>query len=163
MTHLSHSFFRIVEPSCIHRLQLGFINVFIASIRFICFITLNIIHLCRSVRDVVLLKWCTKWATNESDFCPFLSRHCRSEKWPSILFLEFLLSVTYINSVTHAAFYFIDYTSWMAFIFVDTFSVDFRGDLFQPKTDLFSTRALISVNFKTMRYFFQPIFRIFSY
>ena len=36
-------------------------------------------------------------------------------------------------------------------------------DLFQPKTDLFSTRALIWVHFKTVRYFSQPIFRLFSY
>ena len=36
-------------------------------------------------------------------------------------------------------------------------------DLFQPKTALFSTRALISVHFKTVRYFSQPIFRLFSY
>ena len=37
------------------------------------------------------------------------------------------------------------------------------GDLFQPKTDLFSTRALILVHFKTVRYFSQPIFILFSY
>ena len=36
-------------------------------------------------------------------------------------------------------------------------------DLFQPKTDLFSTRALIWVHFKTVRYFSQPIFILFSY
>ena len=36
-------------------------------------------------------------------------------------------------------------------------------DLFQPKTDLFSTHALISVHFKTVRYFFQSIFSLFSY
>ena len=36
-------------------------------------------------------------------------------------------------------------------------------DLFQPKTSTFSTRALISVHFKTVRYFSQPIFRLFSY
>ena len=36
-------------------------------------------------------------------------------------------------------------------------------DLFQPKTDLFSTRALIWVHFKTVRYFHQPIFSSFSY
>ena len=37
------------------------------------------------------------------------------------------------------------------------------SDLFQPKTDLFSTRALIWVHFKTVRYFSQPIFSLFSY
>ena len=36
-------------------------------------------------------------------------------------------------------------------------------DLFQPKTDLFSTRALIWVHFKTVRYFPQPICILFSY
>ena len=36
-------------------------------------------------------------------------------------------------------------------------------DLFQPKTDLFSTRAPIWVHFKTVQYFSQPIFRLFSY
>ena len=36
-------------------------------------------------------------------------------------------------------------------------------DLFNPKTDLFSTRALISVHLKTVRYFYQPIFSLFSY
>ena len=36
-------------------------------------------------------------------------------------------------------------------------------DLFQPKTDLFSTRALIWVHFKTVHYFSQPIFSLFSY
>ena len=37
------------------------------------------------------------------------------------------------------------------------------GDLFQPKTDLFSTRALIWVHFKTVHYFYQPIYSLFSY
>ena len=41
-------------------------------------------------------------------------------------FFESLLSVTYINSVTHGAFYFLDYTSKSAFTFVDIFSVEFR-------------------------------------
>ena len=36
-------------------------------------------------------------------------------------------------------------------------------DSFQPKTDLFSTRSLISVHFKTVRYFSQSIFSLFSY
>ena len=36
-------------------------------------------------------------------------------------------------------------------------------DLFQPKTSTFSTRALISVHLKTVRYFSQPIFSLFSY
>ena len=36
-------------------------------------------------------------------------------------------------------------------------------DLFQPKTDLFSTRTLIWVHFKTMHNFSQPIFSLLSY
>ena len=40
---------------------------------------------------------------------------------------------------------------------------DKKLDLFQPKTPTISTRALISVHFKTVRYFSQPIFRLFSY
>ena len=38
-----------------------------------------------------------------------------------------------------------------------------KYDLFQPKTDFFSTRTLISVHFKTVRYFSQSIFSLFSY
>ena len=40
-------------------------------------------------------------------------------------FFESLLSVTYINSVTHGEFYVVDYTFISAFNFVDTFSVEF--------------------------------------
>ena len=36
-------------------------------------------------------------------------------------------------------------------------------DLFHPKTELFSTRALIWVHFKTVHYFSQLIFSLFSY
>ena len=36
-------------------------------------------------------------------------------------------------------------------------------DLFQPKTDLFSTRARIWVHFKSVHYFSQPIYSLFSY
>ena len=36
-------------------------------------------------------------------------------------------------------------------------------DLFQPKTDLFPTRSLVWVHFKTVRYFYQPIFGSFLY
>ena len=66
MIHDKRVFFRVVKRSCIHKLQLGFVNVFIAPIGFSCFSTLNVIHLRSSVRDVVLLKCCTKWAANES-------------------------------------------------------------------------------------------------
>ena len=40
-------------------------------------------------------------------------------------FFECLLCVTYINSVTHRAFYLIDNTFRLTFTFVDKFSVDF--------------------------------------
>ena len=40
-------------------------------------------------------------------------------------FFESLLCVTYINSVTHGAFYLIDNTFRQTFTFVDIFSVDF--------------------------------------
>ena len=36
-------------------------------------------------------------------------------------------------------------------------------DLFHPKTDLFSTCALIWVHFTTVHYFSQPIFSLFLY
>ena len=42
-------------------------------------------------------------------------------------------------------------------------NLDTALDLFQPKTSTFSTRALIWVHFKTVRYFSQQIFRLFSY
>ena len=38
-----------------------------------------------------------------------------------------------------------------------------KYDLFQAKTDLFPTRAFIWVHFKTVHYFYQPIFSLFSY
>ena len=58
---------RINKRSSIHRLQFGFISVFIAPIGFSCFTTLNVIYLRRYVGDVVELKYCSKWAANESD------------------------------------------------------------------------------------------------
>ena len=39
VTRLSRIIFRIVKRSCIHKLQLGFVNFFIAPIGFICFST----------------------------------------------------------------------------------------------------------------------------
>ena len=56
VTRLSRSFLRIVKSSCIHRLQFAFVNIFVATIGFSCFITLNVIYLRRSVHDVVVLK-----------------------------------------------------------------------------------------------------------
>ena len=64
---LPRSFLRILRRSSIHILQLGFVNVFIAPIGFRCFTTLNVMYLRKSVRDVVVLKFCSKWAANESD------------------------------------------------------------------------------------------------
>ena len=49
-----------------HRLQLNFLNVFIATIGLICFDNLNVMHLCRNVSDIVYLKCCSKWVANES-------------------------------------------------------------------------------------------------
>ena len=43
------------------------------------------------------------------------------------------------------------------------FRIIIAMELFQPKTDLFSTRTLIWVHFKTVHYFSQPIFSLFSY
>ena len=40
---------------------------------------------------------------------------------------------------------------------------DGANDLFQTNTDLFSTRALIWLHFKTVHYFSKPIFSLFSY
>ena len=80
VTRLSRSFLRIIKCSSIHRLQLGFVNFFIAPIRFSCLTTLNVMYLRNSVRDVVVLMCCLKWAANESDFFPFLSRRRRLEK-----------------------------------------------------------------------------------
>ena len=37
------------------------------------------------------------------------------------------------------------------------------SDLFQPEMDIFSTRALIWVHFKTVRYFSQQNFSLISY
>ena len=80
MTHLSRSFLRIVKHSSIHRLQFDLVNVFIVTIGFICFTTLNVINLRRYLHGVVELKCCSKWSENESDFCPLLSRHRILEK-----------------------------------------------------------------------------------
>ena len=101
-----------------HRLQLSFVNFFIAPIGFRCFPTLNVIYLRIYVRDVVVLKCCSKWAANESYF---------SHSWVDVVdrkndrpfFFESLPSVPYINSVTHRAFYFIDYTFRPEFNFIE--------------------------------------------
>ena len=84
--HLSRNFLRIFKHYSIHRLKLGFLNYIIAPIWLIWFTTLNVAHLCKSVRDVVDLKCCYKWETKESDFCPFLRRCWTSEKIPPIIF-----------------------------------------------------------------------------
>ena len=71
---LSRSFLKIINHPSIHRLQLGFVNDFIAPIELICVTNLNVINLRRFMRDILDLKWCSKWAANESYFCPFLRR-----------------------------------------------------------------------------------------
>ena len=123
VTYLLRSLQRIVKRSCIYILQLVFVNIFIAPIWFICFTTMNVIYLRRSVRDVEVLKCCSKWAANEYEFF---------HSWVEVgdwrndhTFFKSNLSVTYINSVTHGAFYFVDYTSRSAFTFVKIFYVDF--------------------------------------
>ena len=80
VTHLPRRFLRIVRRSSIHRLQLGFVTVFIAPIGLSSFTTLNVVHLRRSVREVADLKCCSKWAANDYYFCPFLRRCRRLEK-----------------------------------------------------------------------------------
>ena len=55
-------FFWIVRRFYIYRLKLGFVNVFIEPIRLSCFNTLSIMHLRRSIHDIVDLKCCWKWA-----------------------------------------------------------------------------------------------------
>ena len=80
VTHFSRWFFRMVKRSSVHRLQLGFVHVFIAPIGFIWFTALNVAYLRRSVRDVVALRFCSKRAANESNFCPLLIRYRISDK-----------------------------------------------------------------------------------
>ena len=108
MTRLSHLYFRVVKRSSIHKLQLGFVNVYIAPIGFSCFTTLNIMYFCRSVCDVVELSCCSTWAANESGFCLFLE--VLVNKIEDCPFFKCLLSVTCINRFTHIEFYFIDLT-----------------------------------------------------
>ena len=88
VTRLWRRFSRINKHSSINKLQLGFVNDFIAPIILRSFTTLKVIHLRKSMSDVVDLKCCSKWSANESDFCPFLRRVWPSDKWMSILFLN---------------------------------------------------------------------------
>ena len=104
LTRLSCRFFRIVKYSSIHRLQLGLVNVFIAKIGLNFFTNLNVMHLRRYVLNIIDSKWCLKRAANEFDFFLFLRRYRRSEKWTSLIYLECLMSIIYINSITHRAF-----------------------------------------------------------
>ena len=97
----------ILKCSSVHRLQLGFVNVFIDTIRLSCFITLNVMNLHKSVRDVVYLKCCLKWAANKSDLF-HLREDVGDRRNYCQFFIKCLLSVTYINSGTHEAFYLID-------------------------------------------------------
>ena len=63
------------------------------------------------------------------------------------------LIISYLETKSSKTFY--SYDKWPG--------TCMRHDLFQPKTDFFPTRALIWVHFKTVRYFSQPIFSLFSY
>ena len=74
VTRLSRRFLSIVSHSSIHILQVGLVNYFIAAIGLSFVTTLNVIHLCKSVRGLVYLKCCSKWAANESYFCPFFEK-----------------------------------------------------------------------------------------
>ena len=104
VTRLSHSFFGIVKRSSIHRFQLVFVIFFIAPIGLICFTTLNAIHFVRSVRDVVYLNCCSRWAENESFFL-ICEKTLEIVEMTVHYFIECLMSVTYINSSMHRAFY----------------------------------------------------------
>ena len=106
VTRLSHIIWRNFKRSFIHRLELGLVNISIYPIRLRCFATLNVMHLRRSVHDVVDLKWCSKWAANESYFCPFLEDvgHWRNDIHN---FLKYLPIVTYMNIVKYGEFYFV--------------------------------------------------------
>ena len=70
-------------------------------------------------------------------------------KWPNIMALSVYdrKPVQYISMVLYD----------LKWIFPNKY------DLFHPKTFTFSTHALIWVHFKTVRYFSQPIFSIFSH
>ena len=100
VTNVSRSFLIIFNRSSKHRLQLGFMNDFISPIGFICFTTLNVIYLHRPMREVVDLKCYTKWGANESVFFIF-EKTFDIEEMTAHSFLDYLLCVTYINSVTH--------------------------------------------------------------
>ena len=78
----------ITKRSSIHKLQLIFVNAFVAPIALGCLTYLNIIHICMSVCDVIDLKCCSWWAANESNFFPVLGRRWISEKLQYILFLS---------------------------------------------------------------------------
>ena len=97
---LSRSFFSIITHSSIHRFQLGFVNGIIATIRLICFTNLNAMHLYKYVHDMVYLKCCTKWASNEYNFCPLLRMWWTSEKLTSIIWLYFFC-VVHIQIASH--------------------------------------------------------------
>ena len=88
VTRSSCTFLRVVKKLSIHRLQLGFVNSFIAEIRLIFFTNLNVKKFCKFLCDIVSLKRCSKWASNEPDFCPLLRRCWTSEKWPSNISLN---------------------------------------------------------------------------
>ena len=79
--------------------------------------------------------------------------------WPLVIRLGPISTLTII-----ASYHFVPcaplsyYPNWITLRHVLVISVD----LFQPKTDLFSTRSLIWMHFKTVHYFSQPIISFFN-
>ena len=85
-----------------------------------------------------------------SDFSAIAIAYCSEMQWT--------------KSLKHLWFFHLfDFKHIRFILFCVVFQQLVHDDLFQPKTVLFSTRALIWVHFKTVRYFYQPIFRLFSY
>ena len=81
-----------------------------------------------------------------------------------VFYCSYMLLQTEVSCVSILTFFFPwIYPFLLLCLSIFMFSLFIIFDLFQPKTDLFSTRALIWVHFKTVRYFSQPIFSLFSY
>ena len=97
----------IVKSYSIHILQLGFINDCISPIGLIKSTILNVMHLRKSVCGVVDLKCFPKWAENDSDIVRF-DETLDIGEMTFYAFLECLMCITYIDSVTQGESYFID-------------------------------------------------------
>ena len=83
--------FRAVKHYSIHILQLGFVNDFIDptidTIILNWLTSLNVLHVCRSVHEVVYLKCFSSWAANEYYFYPFIRTCWTLDKWLYIIFI----------------------------------------------------------------------------